>query len=315
MEIRQLKHFLAIARHGSLGRAAEAEAISEPGLSKSLSKLEAELGVRLFDRGTKGISLTAYGESLMRRADAIIGEVETIRRDVDEVRGGSRGVVRVGVRPSFGTAYLPHALARIMKGRHDMRAILREGFMPTLISELMRGELDFIVVTELEEMDQSLIQEYLTESPVKIMARRDHPLLRHGRPSRDDLAALDWAMPLQTDPIRHHIYDILGRNGIPSVNVIMETNSLLAMKNFVREVGCISFFPVHMYDEQQDRDLTFIDIPELVWHRRLNIVRRRLSSLPPSAEILLTEIKAITSTFRGAAGNPSPHAISGFRKV
>ncbi len=151
MELRQLRHFAAVAQHGSLGRASAAIAISEPALSKSLGKLEAELGAKLFERGSKGVSLTVYGHSLLTRAEAILGEIDTIRREVEELREGHHGMVRVGMRPSFGTTYLPQAVARVMKTRRNFKAVLREGFMPTLISELLQGKLDFVVATELEE--------------------------------------------------------------------------------------------------------------------------------------------------------------------
>lgn len=293
MEIRQLRHFAAIAEHGSLGRAASAIAISEPALSKSLSKLEAELGAKLFERGSKGISLTVYGQSLLTRAEAILGEVSTIRREVDELRDGHHGIVRVGMRPSFGTTYLPHAVARIMKSRRNFKAVLCEGFVPTLISELVQGKLDFIVATELEGLHPSLVQEYFTDSPVRLLARADNPLANGKRIPATKIRHYDWIMPLATDPIRQHMHNLLAQNGVEPISVIMETNSVPAMKNFVREMDCLTFFPVHLYSPSQDGDLAFVNVPELVWHRRLDIVRRRLSPLSPAAQVLVDEIKSL----------------------
>lgn len=300
MELRQLNHFLAIAKHGSLGRAAEAVAISEPGLSKSLAKLEAELGVRLFDRETKGVSLTIYGQSLLPRAEAIIGEVETIRREIEEVQSGRRGTVRIGMRPSFGAVFLPHALAEIMKTRKDLRTVLREGSITAMTEELKRGELDFMVVTELQEIDDSLIQEYLRDSPVKILVRHDNPLVGKTSLTPDELASLEWTMPLPTDPIRRTFYDILKSNGVSDIQLVMETNSPLVMKNLVREIGCAAFFPIHLYDANFDRDLIFLEVEPLSWNRRLNVVRRRFSNLPPSADAVLHELRNIGSVSESA---------------
>lgn len=293
MELRQLRHFLAIATHGSLGRAAEEVAISEPGLSKSLAKLETRLGVRLFERETRGVSLTVYGRALLPRAEAIVGEVSTIEREIEEVRGGRRGTVRIGMRPSFGAVFLPHALAEILKIRPDVRTVLREGSITAMLDELKRGDLDFMIVTELEEIDDSLMQEYLRDSPVKVMVRSDNPLVGNTAPTPADLAALQWTMPLPTDPIRRTFYNILSRYGVESVQLLMETNSPLVMKNLVREIGCAVFFPVHMYDQAQDKDLAFLEVPSLWWNRRLNVVRRRFTDLTPSAELLLRELRDI----------------------
>ena len=293
MELRQLRHFAAVAQHGSLGRASAAIAISEPALSKSLGKLEAELGAKLFERGSKGISLTVYGHSLLTRAEAILGEIDTIRREVEELREGHHGMVRVGMRPSFGTTYLPQAVARVMKTRRNFKAVLREGFMPTLISELLQGKLDFVVATELEEPHPSLVQEYFTDSPVRLLARADNPLASGKKVSLAELRHHDWIMPLATDPIRQHMQNLLKQNGVGPVSIIMETNSVPAMKNFVREMNCVTFFPVHSYSPSQDTDLVFLNVPELVWDRRLDIVRRRLSPLSPAAKVLVDEIKSL----------------------
>lgn len=293
MELRQLRHFAAIAQHGSLGRAAAVIGISEPALSKSLGKLEAGLGAKLFDRGSKGVSLTLYGQSLLSRAEAILGEIDTIRREVQELGEGHHGTVRVGMRPSFGTTYLPLAVARVMKSRRNFKAILREGFMPTLLSELLQGKLDFVVATELEEPHPSLVQEYFTDSPVRLLARADNPLAARKRISPDALRHHDWIMPMATDPIRQHMNNLLKQNGVGPVPIIMETNSVAAMKNFVREMDCLTFFPVHSYSPTQDADLAFLNVPELLWNRRLDIVRRRLSPLSPAASVLVDEIKSL----------------------
>ena len=149
------------------------------------------------------------------------------------------------MRPSFGTTYLPHAVARIMKSRRNFKAVLCEGFVPTLISELVQGKLDFIVATELEGLHPSLVQEYFTDSPVRLLARADNPLANGKRIPATKLRHYDWIMPLATDPIRQHMHNLLAQNGVEPVSVIMETNSVPAMKNFVREMDCLTFFPVH----------------------------------------------------------------------
>ena len=87
--------------------------------------------------------------------------------------------------------------------------------------------------------------------------------------------------------------NLLKQNGVGPVPVIMETNSVAAMKNFVREMNCLTFFPVHSYSASLDADLVFLNAPELVWNWRLDIVRRRLSPLSPAAKVLMDEIKSL----------------------
>jgi len=177
--------------------------------------------------------------------------------------------------------------------------VLREGSITAMLGELKRGDLDFIVVTEMQESDDALLQEYLRDSPVKILVRSDNPLVGKSSLTPGELAGLQWTMPLPTDPIRRTFYDILARHGVDTVQLLMETNSPLVMKNLVREIGCAAFFPVHMYNAAQDSDLAFLEIPSLFWNRRLNVVRRRFTELTPSAELLLRELRDIGLSSEG----------------
>lgn len=300
MELRHLAHFLAVLEHGSLGRAAKAMHISEPALSKSIRRLEEDLEVKLLDRGTKGMTPTLFGEALTPRARLIVGEIETARREMEELRGVGRGIVRVGVRPSFGATILPRAVARIQRDRTNVHAVVREGFNPTLVTELIRGELDFIVVTEIEDLDPILEQEPLLESTVVLLARRGHPLA--GKPDLRpaDLAGARWIMPLKGDPIRRQLETLLSRTGIAGLDVTAESNSVGAIMAYIRESDAIGFYPRVMIEgEPAAHGLVVLEIPELVWHRTLNVVRRRRVSLPPAARLLVGELKRLSAEMGG----------------
>lgn len=294
MQFRQLAHFLAVVDHGSLGRAAKVTHISEPALSKSLRRLEEELNVTLLDRGTKGMTPTLFGEALLPRARLIIGEIETCFREMEELRGVRRGVVRVGARPSFGSTILPQAIARIQRRQPNLQAVIREGFMPTLISEVIRGQLDFIVVTEIDDLDPVLVQELLFKTKVALLVRADHPLTRNPDPRPADIRDASWVMPLTGDPIRSRLEGLLTENGIDSVNVVAESNSLMTTMSYVRASDAIAFFPKLMIESpEQMKGLALVEIPGIVWQRRLNIVRRRRTSLPPAARLLIEEVGRI----------------------
>lgn len=302
MELRHLSHFLAIVTHGSLGRAAKAMHISEPALSKSIRRLEDDLQVKLLDRGTRGMTPTLFGEALLPRARLVVGEIETAKREMEELRGAGRGIVRVGVRPSFGSTILPRAIARIQAKRSNLQAVIREGFMPTLVSELVQGQLDFIVVSEIEDLDPILTQERLLQSAVGILARAEHKLARKTRLKAADLAGADWIMPLKGDPIRLQLENLLRANAVDPVRVAAESNSVTAIMSYVRETDAIGFFPKMMLDGAETaRGLTFLDVPGIVWLRSLNIVRRRRVSLPPAAQLLIGELKRVSEEMGAVA--------------
>ena len=305
MNIQHLERFMCIVRFGSLGRAARALNVTEPALSKSLRQLEESLQVQLLERGARGMTPTLYGESLLRHGRLILGEVETTRREIDELRGASRGTVRVGCRPSFGSTLLPRAIARLQERRPGVTAMVREGFTPNLVTEVIQGNLDFAVVTEATELDPALQQAAIADSPIAVMAGARHPLARKARLSVRDLANAKWILPLKSDPVRAPLDEALKRNGLDPVDVTAESNCVVFTMSYVRQTKVIGFFPRAMIDYGGlSAGLTFLDLPELTWNRQFNIVQRRGTQISPAAQLLVRELRALAQESAGTAHDP-----------
>jgi DNA-binding transcriptional LysR family regulator len=108
MNISQLEVLAAIADTGSFTAAAESVGLTQSAVSSSLAKLESELGVRLLERGRRGVRATAIGETVLPRARAVLQQVEGIRQDTWSERGLAVGKVRLGC--------IPHIPARLLTG-------------------------------------------------------------------------------------------------------------------------------------------------------------------------------------------------------
>jgi DNA-binding transcriptional LysR family regulator len=105
--LRELRLLLAVARSGSILKAASEIGLTQPALSKSIAGLEATFGVRLFDRNNRGVSVTPQGEILLRRA---AGVFEELRQAVDELQSladAARGELRLGGTPAVCAGLLP----------------------------------------------------------------------------------------------------------------------------------------------------------------------------------------------------------------
>lgn len=97
LKLHQLCVLLAVAKQGSLRKAAQTLHLSQPALTKSIADLEQTLGVLLFDRSAHGVVPTVHGKSFIRHADAIMGEVCLAAQEIDIISGGSRGALRIGI--------------------------------------------------------------------------------------------------------------------------------------------------------------------------------------------------------------------------
>lgn len=117
MEIRQLQYFATIARLGGFRRAADELSVREATLSEQIKYLERELGVRLFERSRRSLVVTAAGETLLARAEHILGEFKAARTEMQEFAHLDRGEVALGAPRATGMTWLPEFLASFVQ-RH-----------------------------------------------------------------------------------------------------------------------------------------------------------------------------------------------------
>jgi len=117
MTLQQLQYFLAAVRHGSFSAAADVLHLAQPSLSEQVRRLEAELGVALFQRAGRGLVLTSAGEALRPNAEAVVAAVDAARDSVREVRELRGGVASFGTWGTAG-AYLGTDLVESFRRRH-----------------------------------------------------------------------------------------------------------------------------------------------------------------------------------------------------
>lgn len=141
-----LRHLVLIAQHGTFTAAARHAHVTQPALTASIQRLEAQMGAKLFDRGPGGATLTAAGAALLPRARAALAAVEEGRRAVAEVMGLSVGSVRLGAGATVCTYYLPRTLAKFRARHPGVQILLREASPEALIDALEAGDLDIVIL-------------------------------------------------------------------------------------------------------------------------------------------------------------------------
>src|SRR5215472_959311 len=115
MELRHLRHFLAVADELHMGRAAQRLGMAQPPLSQSIARLEAELGVRLFDRANRRLTLTQAGAVFIDEARASVLHADAARAAARAAGHGAAGVVRIGFDSAALYGLLPDRLARLRR--------------------------------------------------------------------------------------------------------------------------------------------------------------------------------------------------------
>ena len=144
--LRQLRYVDALARHRHFGRAAEASAVSQPALSVQIRELEQTLGQPLFDRSSRQVRLTGFGETFVARARDILRAVDDLGDLARAAGTGLSGRLRLGVIPTIAPYLLPSLIGRIGERFDGLEVHVRETLTPRLTEELADGRLDAAIV-------------------------------------------------------------------------------------------------------------------------------------------------------------------------
>lgn len=146
LTLRQLRYFEALARHGHFGQAAAACSVSQPALSVQIKDMEETLGAPLFERGTRQVRLTGFGEALAGRVRDILGAVDELGEVARATRGRLVGRLRIGVIPTVAPYLLPRVIGALTQGYPGIDLHIRETLTETLIDELTGGRIDCALV-------------------------------------------------------------------------------------------------------------------------------------------------------------------------
>lgn len=187
MTLQELRYVVALADTGHFGQAAALCFVSQSTLSIGLKKLEEHLGVTLFDRNLKHVSPTAVGKEIAESARLLIQEANHVMELAKFAQDPMARKVYLGVIPTLGPYYLPHALTLMHNIFPKLRLLLREEMTPRILARLADGSMDAGLLA-LPVKDASLEVAPLFVEPFLAAVPQDHPLAKAKHASIDDLA-------------------------------------------------------------------------------------------------------------------------------
>jgi DNA-binding transcriptional LysR family regulator len=182
VQLQQLRYFLAVAEVRHFTRAAAQLRVAQPSLSKQVAALESDLGTPLFSRARGNVTLTPAGEALLPLARRILADVDTARREVQDLTGLRRGRIRIGATPSLLGSLLSDVLAAFHARFGGIEMFVTQGGSRDLVGDLAAGELDLaVIVLPLQTGDPSLETQPVLREELVIAAPPGSPPPRRGR--------------------------------------------------------------------------------------------------------------------------------------
>ena len=294
MDLRQLRVLLAVIEKGSLGRAAEWLNTSQPAVTKTIQRLEAELDVSLFDRDARGMRPTQFAECLATHARSISIGVSQAIDDVKSLKGGAKGVVTIGSPPLIATEILPPVVVGLAKehpGLH-VRVITASDAVSDRISA---GEFDFgLDLLGTMTGDSGLMERHLFNDKLVLIARQGHRIERLTAPTPHELQSFEWILPLPGNRHRRRLVQLFELAGLTPPSAAIECSTTAFLKTIVSQtdyIGIVAKIALHPQTDAADRKLKVIEIDSPSMLRPVGLVWRQSQVLTPAIRLAMHAIE------------------------
>jgi len=241
---RGLSAFLNVARLGSVGAAASALSLTQPAVSRTLRRLEQQLGVQLFVRHSTGMELTAFGQALLPHAALLETGQHRALEEIDLLRGASKGMARVGILPSLVPDVLPTVISNVRLRLPGIQLHVVEAPNHQLTRTLLRGEIDFAIAAVPPDMaDENIRVTELVKDEICIVARAAHPIMKVKMPSQKDLREHDWALQERGGLIWRYFQALFAKANLDTPAVTLTANSVQTLKLVIASNDLITMLP------------------------------------------------------------------------
>jgi len=281
MTLTELKYIVAVARERHFGRAAEACFVSQPTLSVAIKKLEDELGVVLFERGSSEVSLTLSGERIVVQAQRVLDEAARVKELAKQGKDPLAGALRVGVIYTIGPYLLPTLIRQLLRDAPQMPLLLNENFTVRLLELLKNGEID-VAILALPLPEAGVMTQPVYDEQFTVAVPRSHPWAKKRSVSADDLKKETMLLLGTGHCFRDQVLEVcpeLSRfsTGAEGIQKTFEGSSLETIRHMVASGLGVTVLPMSSIQERVPRDslIAYLPFRKPVPERRVVLAWRK----------------------------------------
>jgi LysR family hydrogen peroxide-inducible transcriptional activator len=279
MTLTELRYIVAVARERHFGRAAEACFVSQPTLSVAIKKLEEELDVKIFERGSTEVSMTPLGEAIVRQAQQVIEQAHGIREIAKRGKDPLAGPLRLGIIYTIGPYLLPDLVKNTIQHTPQMPLILQENFTVRLLDMLRTGELDCAIMAE-PFPETGLAIAPLYDEPFLAAVPRTHPLATRNSITSEELKRETMLLLGTGHCFRDHVLEVCPEfarfsSDTEGIKKSFEGSSLETIKHMVASGMGVTVVPALSVPREAQTHVVFIPFAEPVPTRRVVLAWRK----------------------------------------
>ncbi|SDT22906.1 LysR family transcriptional regulator [Pseudomonas fuscovaginae UPB0736] len=291
-DLNDLQAFRAVVEQGSFRKAAQAISISQPALSRRVEKLEEALGVRLFERTTRRVSLTQVGRSFAPTVERLLDDLDVALLGITDVASTRLGHVTVACVPSAAYYFMPKVIAHYHRQYPKIRIKVLDSSANDVHAAVLSGEADF-GLSFTGNLQPEIEFELLVEERYVVACRRDHPLAQRTSVTWTELYQQDYISLDKTSGNRFLLDQALIRI-TPEKSGVCETRHVTTMIGLVEAGLGVAAVPTMALPGPGHPLLTGVPLVEPEVMRKVGLLKRRGRVLTPAAlelERLIVEMK------------------------
>jgi DNA-binding transcriptional LysR family regulator len=290
INLRQLRAFVSIGRLGSFTKAAEALHATQPALSAQIRDLEDALGVKLFDRSTRSVTLTQAGEDLMPSVDTVLTDLSSVVARARDVAKRNTGRVTVAALPSLAATLMPGVIAKMRDAHPGIVVTIKDALAERAIAILRADEAD-LALTSAPPPDRELTFTPLFADRMVAVLPHGHPLAKAKVLRLAELLDTPLVLMDRDSSVRRIVDGAcasIGRLAAPAYEAAFMATAI----GLVRAGIGATLLPSSASELLAAGDLVIRDLDKPRIERELGIVKQRRRAYSPAAEALVAVLRA-----------------------
>jgi DNA-binding transcriptional LysR family regulator len=286
MNMMQVKAFVAVARVSSFTHAAELLHVSQPALTVQVRQLEEFFNLKLFDRNTRRVRLTASGHDLFPILQNLLSEYESVVENARGIAGKRRGQITLGCLPSFATTHLPNMIVQFRKRNPQVAFAVKDSTGRRILAMVRAGDVEF-GISDIDSAWPDLEFKELYRDRINIVFPKSHPLAKVKNVTLDEISHFPLVL-LDAESNSRTVLDSAfianGRLVTPACEVSY-TSTAIGMVRAGLGITLLGSLVIEASNLHTFSELQFRPVPDPAFVRRVGLVRKKKQSLSPPAQI------------------------------
>ena len=308
IKYRPLKAFLLAVQTGSFTHAADRLGVTQPSFTALIRDLEDILGVRLFDRNTRGIALTAAGKDFLARIERPVADLEEAYRSILDLAAVRRGSVVVGSLPSTSLTLVPPALRLLRSAHPTLRVRVVEAHNDDLVTMVRTNQIEFAIAAQLGPAADLAFQPLLEDAFAAVFPA-GHPLAARPRLHWGDVVPHDLILLSRGSSVRE-LYDDATQDQAEATSAASryDVTHMTTAIRLVRQGLGITVLPALALPELDLSGLVACRLGDASARRTIGVLHRRDRSLSAAASAFVAQLSVVARELPEGGSVPVPSA-------